>query len=238
MSVLSTLLTAINLSFYVMTVACNGIPVQSELIQMAVTLPREDIYNMHLDACKVEDYNGDGVPEVYLAAASGWEYHVYYYLEGEMRAVEDLEPWAWSSDLCTTADGRLVLYACAHTMGTAGYAQHRIYEWTDEGYHLTEDLWSVPEKYDGDGMLLSCVYLSSKTPIDPTASDVENGIYADILIPQEEYQQKIDDMGSLTSFFKDGLEWDWDFWQENDYDDDFVMDGIYREIQEEILNWQ
>ena len=107
---------------------------QRELLQMAVMLPREDIYNMYLDKCKVEDYNGDGMPEVYLAAGSGWQYWVCYYLDGEMRTVEDLEPWAWSSDLCITEDGHLVLYTWAHTMGTEGTTQHRIYAWTSEGY--------------------------------------------------------------------------------------------------------
>lgn len=208
---------------------------QSELLQMAIMLPREDINNMHLDNCKVEDYNGDGLPEVYLAAASGWEYHVYYYLDGEMRTVKDLEPWAWSSDLCITADGHLVLYTCPHTMGTEGNYNYRIYEWTDEGYCLAEDLWSQRGEY-WDETVLNCVYFSSKSAFDPFASHKEDN--EELQIPQEEYEQKIENLGSLTSVFGDGLEWGWDFWQENDYEDELVLDGIYREIQEEILNWK
>ena len=57
-------------------------------------------------------------------------------------------------------------------------------------------------------------------------------------VTKEEYEQKIKDLGELTSVFEDGLEWGWDFWQENDYDDESVGYGIYREIQEEVLNWQ
>ena len=236
MSVSMALLTAMNISACIMTAACNGGPMQRELLQMAVMLPREDIYNMYLDKCKVEDYNGDGMPEVYLAAGSGWQYWVCYYLDGEMRTVEDLEPWAWSSDLCITEDGHLVLYTWAHTMGTEGTTQHRIYAWTSEGYHLAEDLWSLPDEGDGAGNLLSCVYFSSKTAFDPFP--FHDGDYAEIQIPQEEYEQKIENLGSLTSVFEDGPEWGWDFWQENDYEDEFVLDGIYREIQEEILNWK
>ena len=236
MSVLTALLTAMNISACVMTAAYIGGPMQSELLQMAVMLPREDIYNMYLDKCKVEDYNGDGLPEVYLAAGSGWEYHVYYYLNGEMYTVEGLEPWAWSSNLYVTADGRLVLYTWPHTMGTAGNYNYRIYEWTDEGYRLTEDLWSEPDDWDWDGTVLSCVYFSNKTAFDLLPGQDED--YAELQIPQEEYEQKIECLGNLTSVFEDEPQWGWDFWQENDSEDELVMDGIYREIQEEILSWQ
>lgn len=233
MSVLSIVLTALNLSAYVVTAAYSGDSVQSELLQMAAMLPQEDISNMYLDKCKVEDYNGDGLPEIYLAAASGWEYHVYYYLDGEMRAVEDLEPWAWTSSLCISADGHLVLYTWPHTMGTEGNYNYRIYDWTDEGYCLAEDLWSQRGEY-WDETVLGCVYFSSKSAFDP----FPDRDYVELQISQEEYEQEIENLGSLTSVFKDGLEWGWDFWQENDYDDELVLDGIYREIQEEILNWK
>lgn len=233
MSVLSTLMMAFNISVYVMTAAYNGVPVQSELIQMAIMLPREDMY---LNKCKVEDYNGDGLPEVYLAAASGWEYHVYYYLDGEMHMVEDLEPWAWSSDLCITEDGHLELYTWAHTMGTEGIAQHRIYEWTPEGYRLTEDLWSEPDERDGDGTVLSCVYFSSKSALDPFASHEEDN--EELQISQVEYEQKIENLGKLTSVFSDDDEWGWDFWEQHEYDDDSAKDELYRKVQEQILSWK
>lgn len=59
MIVLSILLTALVVSSHVMTAAYNGVPVQSELVQLAVMLPQDDICNMYLDRGKVEDYNGE-----------------------------------------------------------------------------------------------------------------------------------------------------------------------------------
>lgn len=237
MSVLSILLTTIDCSVYIMTAAGSGSPLPAPLVQTAVMLPREDIYDMYLDKCKVEDYNGDGIPEVYLAAASGWEYYVYFYLDGEMHSVEDLTPWAWSSDLCYTSDGHLALHTWSHTEGTAGYDQCRIYKWTKEGYRLSEDLWSVPDERDWDGTLLNCVYISKEEPFDPVSSEVEDGVYDEFLISKEEYEKRISNLGTMTSVFEDGLEWGWNFWQENDYEDSSVLEGVYRQIQGEILNW-
>lgn len=236
MSIVSIMLSALTISSYVITAACNGVPVQGELIEMAAMLPQEDINNMYLYYGKVEDYNGDGMPEVYLTAGGGWHYLVCYYLDGEMRTVEDLEPWAWSSDLCHTADGKLVLYTWAHTMGTEGTAQYRIYEWTPEGYRLQEDLWSLPDERDWDGTLLSRIYFSSETAFDPF--QYNDGDHAELQISQEEFEQKVNALGEMASVFEDGLEWGWDFWQENDYEDESTMYGIYRDIQEEVLNWQ
>lgn len=236
MSVLSIILAALTISSHVMTAACDGVPVRNELVQMAVMLPMDDICSMYLDRAKVEDYNGDGVPEVYLTAGGGWHYLVCYTLDGEMRTVEGLEPWSWSSELYHTADGSLVLYTWPHTMGTDGIYNHRIYEWTEDGYCLKEDLWSEPDECDFDGTALSCTYFYAETAADPfthSETDAE-----EILLTKEEYEQKIKDLGELTSVFEDGLEWGWDFWQENDYDDESVGYGIYREIQEEVLNWQ
>lgn len=237
MSIASALFTAVNLSACIMTVACNGSPVQEELLQTALMLPWEDITNyMSLNKCKVEDYNGDGVPEVYLTGASGWGYAVYYWLDGELRTVEGLEPWAWSSDLCVTADGHLVLYTWPHTTGTDGIYNYRIYEWTQDGWCLEEDLWSEPDECDFDGTALGCTYFYAKTVADPFPySDTEA---EEIPITKEEYEQKISGLGEMTSVFEGGLEWGWEFWQENDSEDNAVLDDIYRQIQEEILNWQ
>ena len=129
-----------------------------------------------------------------------------------MRTVDGLEPWAWSSELYHTADGHLVLYTWPHTMGTDGNYNYRIYEWTEDGYCLEEDLWSEPDEYEWDGTVISCKYFYAKTAADPAPG--------------------------LTSVVEGGIEWGWDFWQENDYEDDSVGYGIYREIQEEVLNWQ
>lgn len=236
MSILPTLLTAMNIAVCIVTAVCNGNPVQEELLQTAAMLPKEDISNMYLDKGKVEDYNGDGVPEVYLTSGGGWYYLVCYYLDGEMRTVEGLEPWAWSSDLYFTADGRLVLYTWPHTMGTAGNYNYRIYEWTRDGYCLAEDLWSEPADWDWDGTVLSCTYFYAETAADPFPySETEA---EEIPLTKEEYERKVKDLGELTSVFEGGLEWGWDFWQENDYEDDAVLDGIYRQIQGEILSWQ
>ena len=236
MSVFSILLSALTVSSHVLTAVYNGVPVQGELVQMAVMLPQDDICNMYLDRSKVEDYNGDGIPEVYLTAGGGWQYLVCYNLDDELRMVEDLEPWAWSSELYYTADGYLVLYTWPHTTGTDGNYNHRIYEWTEAGYCLKEDLWSEPNECDLDGTALSCTYFFSETAANPflnSDTDAE-----EIPITKEEYEQKIKDLGEMTSVFEDGLVWGWEFWQENDYDDESVRYGIYREIQEEVLNWQ
>lgn len=236
MGVLSILLTAGIIASHVMMAAGNSEPVQKELAQMAAMLPWEEVSAMYLDRGKVEDYNGDGMPEVYLTAAGGWEYRVYYYWDGEMRTVEELAPWTWTSSLYHTANGQLVLYAEAHTTGTEGTVQYRIYEWTKDGYCLTEDLWSFPEESDGNGTLLSCRYFLSETAIDPFPYEEEE--LAALEISKEEFEQKVNDLGEMTSVFEDGLEGGFDFWQENDYEDVSVTAGIYREIQEEILNWQ
>lgn len=208
-------------------------PSQDVLQQMAAMLPKEDIFNsMWPDKCKVEDYNGDGIPEVYLTGASGWGYAVYYDLDGELRTVDNLEPWAWSSDLCVTADGHLVLYTWPHTVGTSGIYNYRIYKWTDEGYCLAEDLWSEPDECELDGTALSCTYFYAKTAVDPF-QDMETDAEK-IPLTKEEYEQKISDLGEMTSVFEGGLEWDW---QKNDYEDEKVLDGVYRQIQDEIVNW-
>lgn len=236
MSVLSILLTAGTIASYVITAAGDGDSVQKELVQMAAMLPWEEVSHMYLDRGKVEDYNGDGIPEVYLTAGNGWEYAVYYYLDGGLHTVEGLQPWAWSSDLCVTKDGHLVLYTCPHTTGTAGNYNHRIYEWTEEGYCLEEDLWSKPDEYDQDGTVLKCRYYFSETATDPfLGSDADA---EEIPITKEEYEKRIKDLGEMTSVFEEGLEWGFNFWQEHDYEDVSVLVGVYRQIQEEILNWE
>lgn len=194
--------------------------------QMAAKMPQDD--SIYINTSAVIDLNEDGMPEVCLAASSGWKYYVYYYLDGDVCSVEDLTPWAWSSNLCYTTDNRLVMCAYAHTTGTAGIAQYRVYEWTPTGYHMAEDLWSMPCEWDSYGNPVSLEYISSEKAIDP----FEMEDYSELLITQQEFDQKIADFGELTSIFYEGGSLYTDAWEQ-----DAEADEIYRGIQKEILNW-
>lgn len=159
--------------------------------QLAAHMPQELIY---INASTVQDLNGDGVPEVYLSAGGSWWYYVYYYMDGRVGSVEDLLPWTYTSDLCYTADGRLVLYAFPHTVGSADNLQYRVYEWTSTGGHLTENLWHRPaaereENKEPDGL----EYISSPEAIDPFVMEE----YSDLLITQKEFNQKVADLDEI-----------------------------------------
>lgn len=207
---------------------------QDILQQMAAMLPEDGIMSA-VNKSTVEDLNGDGVPEIYLSAGSGWDYYVFYYLDGEMRSVEDLTPWAWSSNLQYAENDSLVMSAFPHTTGTAGIRQYRIYEWTAAGYQMTEDLWRIPTEWEGEGEPVGFVYLSSNVPIDPFP--FEEGDYPELTISQEEYEQKIEKLGRLSEIFTDGYFWGPDWWsQHTDSEDN--MDAVYRRIQEQILSWE
>lgn len=208
---------------------------QEILRQMAESLP-EDI-GFSINRSTVEDWNGDGVPEVYLSGSSGWGYAVFYGVDGEMHALEDLEPWTWTSDLCYTESGNLLLYCWAHTTGTAGNCQHRIYEWTSEGYRFKEDLWCLPAGHNEEGEPDSFIYLLSEKAIDPFPFEEDD--FANLRITKEAYDQEIEDLGQWYSVFNSGCFWETDWWVERqDRDSQEVTDEVHQTIQRQILNWQ
>lgn len=210
------------------TAAC-AVVLEAPLCLYAVFLPKDDL--VYIDRSIVEDINADGMPEVCLGAGSGWEYRVYYYLDGSVLQVEGLTPWTWSSGLCRTADGDLVMCAFPHTTGTEGILQYRIYEWGQTGYSLKEDLWRIPTEWDGEEQRITGFdYISSRTCIDPFG----DAAYADSLITQAEFEQRIENLGEMTSVFDSDSAKEWRDWEE---DEPANVDEIYESIREEILNW-
>lgn len=206
---------------------------QEILQQMAAQLPRVDMSGVKEST--VEDLNGDGLPEIYLSALNGYDYHVYYYLDGEMHEVEDLRPWTWTSYLEYTEDGHLLMSAFSHTTGTAGIEQYRIYEWTAQGYHMKEDLWRIPIDWEWEGwegVPVDFAYFSSEVPIDPSPDD-EKG-----RISQEEYEKKLEDLGHRWTVFADGYYWS-ETWLSLHHSEDEtkIEDEKYGRIQEQILSW-
>lgn len=226
----------------VSSVSSTGAPTQTAqassqdiLRRMAESLPEDIGFSMNRST--VEDWNGDGVPEVYLSGANGWGYAVFYDVDGKMHALEDLEPWTWTSDLYYTESGNLLLYCWAHTTGTAGNCQHRIFEWTPEGYRLKEDLWCLPTGHNGEGEPDSFVYLLSEEAIDPFPFEEED--FTNLRITQEAYDQEIKDLGQWKSVFNGGYFWATDWWvNQQERDPQEVTDEVRQTIQRQILNWQ
>lgn len=209
-------------------IAAYGIVLQDPLYDFAASLPHDE--NLYINDSRIVDLNEDGMPEVYISAGSGWQYCVYYYLDGEVFTLDDLTPWAWSSDLRYTSNGKLVMSAYSHTTGTAGIMQYRIYEWEPEGYFLVEDLWRTPTEWNEKGEPIGFNFISADRCIDPYVDKVDSAW----LITGTEYEQKIADFGemkSLLSPYEDS--WDLEWWQEHENADD-----IYVEIEKELLNWQ
>lgn len=207
-------------------IAAYGVVLQDPLYDFASSLPYDE--NLYINNSLIDDLNADGIPEVYIAASSGWQYCVYYYLDGEVITLDDLTPWAWSSELCYTSNGKLVMCAYPHTTGTAGNMQYRIYEWGPAGYYLLEDLWRTPIEWNEDGEPIGFDYISADRCIDPHLDKVEPAW----LITQAEYEQKIAHLGEMTNLFTDGERWGMDWWKEHESSDE-----IYMLIEEELLNW-
>lgn len=208
------------------------------LERFAALVPETDIY---VNWSRVADINGDGMPELCFGGASGWDYRVYYYLNGEVHSVENMEPWTWSSSLYYTGDGTLVLFAESHTTGTAGILQHRIYQWTEDGYFLAEDLWRMPAESDEKGTPIRFEYISSQSCIDPFTED-----YSGLLISQSEYEQKIEQMGALTRVapygsygqtYEPRMVMDWDEYFDGPMGEKNVEE-IMEYVKEEIRNWE
>lgn len=208
---------------------------QEILQQMAAKLPRDGMSGVKQST--VEDLNGDGLPEIYLSALNGYDYHIYYYLDGDMYEVEDLTPWTWTNSLEYTEDGHLLLRAFSHTTGTAGIEQYRIYEWTAQGYHMKEDLWRIPIDWDMEGEPVDFACFSAEEPIDP--APYEEGSDTEWMISQEEYEKKLENLGHRWTVFADGYYWSETWWSLHHSEDETkIEDEKYRRIQEQILSWE
>ena len=228
--------------------AAAGQETNYELFEFASSISVDDIY---ADGCTIMDLNSDGMPEVYLTASSGWQYHVFYYLNGEVHDVEDMTPWAWSNRLLYTSDGKLVMYTFPHTYGSDGILNYRVWQWGEEGYSLVEDLWRIPKEWDWNGegdmndpnnfVLTAADYISSDIAIDPFPLDEFS--YADLLITQAEFERRTEGFNEaeviLNPYGNPQYQWDFDWWKEYDedtYDEAYAI--IRLEIAWEILNWE
>lgn len=234
--------------YCIYVLAVTGQEPDYQLCEFAFSLPIDEYY---VNGCSIMDINSDGIPEVYLTAASGWQYYVYYELDGEMREVEDMEPWAWSNRLLHTSDEKLILYTYPHTVGTSGNLNYRVWQWGEEGYFLVEDLWRLPIEWEWDGKgslddfvdhaTAEFVYLSSDTAIDPFNDEFP---YDDLLITQEEFERRAQEFSEaeiILDIHQDGY-WDWDteWWNQYERPDDWdkAITVIKKEIAEELLNWE
>lgn len=146
----------------------------------------------------VEDWNNDGLPEIFFREGDGWAYDVYYYHDGAVRSVEGLTPWAWSSTVLLAPDGSLVMMAEGHTTGTAGILQYRVYNWGEDGYVMTEDLWRFPDQYNEDFEPATFTYLGADHCIDPFLPDGREGqgVYS---LTQEQFTEKTAGFETLPS---------------------------------------
>lgn len=218
-----------------------------ELYEFAASISVDDIY---ANECTIRDLNSDGLPEVYLTASSGWQYHVFYYLDGEVHDVEDMTPWAWSNRLLYTSDGKLVMYTHPHTVGQRGIFNYRVWQWGEDGYTLEEDLWQIPTEWEWNGegnmndpdnfVLTAADYISSDAAMDPFEDESP---YDDLLITQEEFERKIEGFADaeviLNPYGSPNEQWDFEWWRgydEDTYDEAYAI--IRGEIAKEILNWK
>ena len=233
--------------YSVAMVATVGQETNAELVDFASSISVDDIY---VNGCTIMDINSDGMPEVYLTASGAWRYYVFYYLDGEVHKVEDMEPWAWSNRLLYTPDEKMVMYTYPHTTGTDGILNYRVWQWGEEGYSLAEDLWRIPTEYGWNGEgdendynnygPLEFDYILSDVAIEPLPLDESS--YADLLITQEEFEGRIEGFDEaedmLNPYANLYLQWDDDWWKEYDEDTyDEAYSIIREEIAEAILNW-
>lgn len=190
----------------------------------ASSLPKDGIY---INESTVTDLNRDGMPEVYLISAGGHEYHIFYYLNDSIQQLTGTF-WTWTSNLFSTANGYVVAYAEPHTTGTAGNLQYTVYEWGEEGFTLKEELWQIPAEWsDVDGQPTGYQYLASEETIDPFDDKTD---YSDLVITQEEFERRLDALGSATSLFEDS---------EYEYTPELSEQSlIFSKIRTEILEWQ
>lgn len=228
-------------------VAASGQEPNYDIFEFASSISIDDIY---ANGCTIMDINSDGMPEVYLTASYGWKYHVFYYLDGEVHDVEDMEPWAWSNRLLYTPDGKMIMYTHPHTYAVDTYS-YRVWQWGEEGYSLVEDLWMIPTEWgwNGEGNMndyanivpIAFDYISSDVPVDPDLLD--ESLYADLLITQEEFERRTERFDEaeviLNPYGAPDYQWDFDWWKEYDegtYDEAYAI--IRGEIAKELLNWK
>lgn len=226
--------------------AATGQETNYELFEFASSISVDDIY---ANGCNIMDLNSDGMPEVYLTASYGWEYHVFYYLDGEVHDVEDMTPWAWSNRLSYTPDGKLIMYTHPHTYSVDTYS-YRVWQWGEDGYSLVEDLWMIPTEWDwnGEGNMndpanivpVAFDYISSNIAMDPFEDE---SLYDDLLITQEEFERRTEGFNEaeviLNPYGNPQYQWDFDWWKEygkDTYDEAYAV--IRREIAQEILDWK
>lgn len=233
--------------YSIAVLAATGQEPNYELYEFAASISVDDIY---ANGCTIRDLNSDGLPEVYLTASYGWEYHVFYYLDGEVHDVEDMTPWAWSNRLLYTPDGKMIMYTHPHTYAVDTYS-YRVWQWGEEGYSLAEDLWMIPTEWgwNGEGEVedywnhvpIAFDYISSDVPIDPDLLDESS--YADLLITQEEFERRTEGFDEaeaiLNPYGNPEYQWDFDWWKgydEDTYDEAYAI--IRGEIAKEILKWK
>ena len=220
-----------------------------QLCVFAYSMPIDDL---HVDGGSIVDINSDGMPEVCLIAAAGWQYGVYYYMDGEVRSVDDMSSWTWSSSLLYTPDGKLIMYTYPHTIGTDGILNYRVWQWGEEGYSLAEDLWRIPTEWGWNGEgddndpwnqgPIAFEYISSDVAMDPFDDDSP---YDDLLITQEEFEQKTDGFDKAEmildahrdSYLNWGHFWWEQYYEDGEYNYDKAYAAIRQEILEELLNW-
>lgn len=228
--------------------AATGQVPDYQLCVFAYSLPIDEL---HVEKCNIIDINSDGMPEVYVMAATGWQCGAYYYLDGEVHSVEDMTSWTWSSSLWYTSDEKLIMYTYPHTVGTAGILNYRVWQWGEEGYSLSEDLWRIPTEwgwngegdendYDNYGPL-EFEYIASDTVMDPFDDESP---YDNLLITQEEFERKIDGFDKaemiLDSHKDSNIVWGFEWWRkyEEDAEYDKACTAIRQDILEELLKWK
>lgn len=231
--------------------AAAGQDMDNRLSAFALSLPIDEYY---VQGCSIMDINSDGIPEVYLTAASGWQYYVYYEVDGELREVEDMEAWAWSSRLLYTSDEKLIMYTYPHTVGQTGILNYRVWQWGEDGYYLEEDLWRIPKVWDWDGEsdlqyieehVMEFDYISSDAVIDPLRDD---SLYEDLLITKEEFERRtagFDEaeivLNPQAPLWEDvaALYWSDEWWNQYRERDDWdqAIAVIKEDIAKELQNW-
>lgn len=123
-----------------------------------------ECYQSECFSAYIEDINKDGIPEIFLYSWVDWTYPqtVLTYSDGE--AVETFLGYYTSVPGCcylyiVPETSQLVVKQTGHTLGTNGMLDYLIYDYTSDGYVLTNDLsgiedWAI-EEYGVNSFLCS-----------------------------------------------------------------------------------